>query len=186
MNPQETHKLFSTNYMGLESTCARTWSAPAPSRRHPSLPGFGYWKRVTLDQASCWLTSWSCRVECVIIWLPSKNASCPVGRALPPLTWEHHQALGQGHVALQLELAWSFEVPHGKRSRGRTESSSDAWVWRAVLSCLPKKWDDATMKMFLCLYSTPEDSLSPVRQVTEDKLIYRSLSLHWYAKHTNW
>lgn len=33
-----------------------------------------------------------------------------------------------------------------------------------------KKWDDATVKMFLCLYSTPEDSLSPVCQVTEDKL----------------
>lgn len=73
-----------------------------------------------------------------------------------------------------------------KEAEEKTESSGDAWVRWAVLSCLPKEWDDATMKMFLCLSSTPEDSLSPVRQVTEDQLTYCSSSLHWYAKHTNW
>lgn len=39
-----------------------------------------------------------------------------------------------------------------------------------VLSCFSKQWDDTTMKMFLCLLSTPKDSLPPVCQVTEDKL----------------
>lgn len=99
-----------------------------------------------------------------------QKCHCPVGRAQPPLTRERHEALGQGHLALHLELAWLFKVHHGEVSRRKRESSSDAWVWWAVLSCLPKKWDDATMKMFLCLYSTPEDNLSLVRQVTEDKL----------------
>lgn len=100
------------------------------------------------------LTAWSCQVECSI-WLPNETASCPVGRAQPLLIWECHQSLGRGHMALKLELGWVFRVHHGEGSKGEN-SSSDAWVRWAVLSRLPKKWDDATIKMFLCLYSTPE------------------------------
>lgn len=132
---------------------------------------FGCEQGLSLGQATCcWLAAWSWWVECIIIWLPSKNASCLVGRDQPPPTRERREALGQGHLAMHLELAWLFKVHHGEGSRRKGESSSDAWVWWAVLSCLPKKWDDATMKMFLCLYSTPEDNLSLVCQVTEDKL----------------
>lgn len=99
----------------------------------------GCWQRVSLGQVTyCWLTVWSCWVECMIIWLPSKNVSCLIGRAQPPLTWELHQARTQGHLALHLELAWLVNVHHGEGSRRKGESSSDAWVWRAVLSCLPK------------------------------------------------
>lgn len=131
---------FSYRLHGIESASVRAGSALASRRRRPSKRGAsGTDRGLSLGQATYWLTAWSCWVECILIWLPSKSAICPVERVQPPPTWGHHHALGQGHLALQLERAWLFKVPHGEGSRGKRESSSEAWVWWAVLSCLPKK-----------------------------------------------
>lgn len=115
-----------------------------------------------------------CWMEC-ICWLPSESANCPIGKMQHPTAWQIPSAWSRP-FGIALEPVWLSKVHHGAGSRTEREreeklaSSSYAWVWWAVLSCLPKKWDDATMKMFLCLYSTPEENLSLGCQVTEDKL----------------
>lgn len=153
------------------------------SRRHPSQTSSGGWKGASLSQATCLSDCLELLGRMNYNLSSNKNVSCPVGRAQPLLTWEY---FGQGRLAWQFKSLLGRSIIRVKEAEKKTESSSDSWVRRAVLSCFPKKWDDATMKMFLCLSSTLEDSLPLLCQVTEDKLTYCSSSLHWYAEHTNW
>lgn len=127
------------------------WTGALWARRPiDSLPGAAGWNVSLFD--------FPAKMPVVLLEGPD-----PADMGTPPSPWTRP-------FGIAVRACLVFEVPRGEESRGKGGSSSDAWVWWAVLSCLPKKWDDATMKMFLCLYSTPEDSLSPARQVTEDKL----------------
>lgn len=141
MNTQGTHKLFLYRLHEIWICQCENLTSSTPHRRRLSKPrALGADGGVSLGQATCWLTVWSCWVECFIILLPSKNASCSLGKAQPPLTmgtppspWTRPFGIAaRACLVVQCSSWW-------RRQRKKRESSSDAWVWWAVLLCLPKK-----------------------------------------------
>lgn len=140
MNTQGTHKRFLYRLHEIWICQCENLTSSTPHRRRLSKPrALGadrgcLWARRPVD----WLfgaAGWNV----LLFYFPAKMPVVLLERPNPHWQWEHHQARGQGHLALQLELAWLFRVHHGEGGRGKRESSSDAWVWWAVLLCLPKK-----------------------------------------------
>lgn len=125
------------------------------SRRHPSQPSSGGWKGASLSQATCLSDCLELLGRMYYYLSSNKNASCSAGRAQCLLTWEY---FGQARSAWQFKSLLGRSIIRVKEAENKAESSRDSWVRWAVSSCFPKKWDDATMKMFLCLSSTPEES----------------------------
>lgn len=74
--------------------------------------------------------AWSCRLECVIIRLPSQNASCPAGRPYPrrrgTTTQPSDKAMWPGSESW-LGCSQSILVKAAGKQR---ESRSDTWVRR--------------------------------------------------------
>lgn len=170
MNTQGTHKPFPINYMGFQCPC-ESWIRSSPKEKASQQSwSFGYWQGLSLGQATYWPTAWSCWVECILIWLPSKNASCSVER-VPP---HRHGTTTRPSEKAMWHCSW--DLPGGSKflmareAEGKERAGVRHEYEGQYCHVFLKIWDDATMKMFLCLYSTPKDSLSPAHQVTEDKL----------------
>lgn len=138
MNTQGTHKPFPTDNMGFESASVRAWSAPAPRRRHPSKHGASGTDGVVTGPGNLltdclellggmysYLTSQQkCQLSC---W----KGPTPADMGPPPHPWTRPFGIAVGAGLVVQSSSWP-----GKQ---RKESSSEAWVWWAVLSCLPKK-----------------------------------------------
>lgn len=136
MNTQGTHKLFSTDYTGFESASVRMYQLQPQGGGVPANMELWVLTRMSLGQAACWLTCPELPAGMCYYLLSQPKCQLSCWKGPTPTNVGHHQALGQSHLAWQWELAGLFSVHPGEGSRG-TESSSDAWVWWAVLSCLP-------------------------------------------------
>lgn len=117
---KEHTSFFSIDDMwDLNLPVLRTWSAPAPSRGRPSQPSSGaergrLWGRHPANDC----LELPGGMYCLTFQQKCQLSS---GKSPSPARREHHRGLGVGHLALQLELAWPFQVHRGEGSRGKTE-----------------------------------------------------------------
>lgn len=121
MNTQGTHKLFLYRLHEIWICQCENLTSSTPHRRRLSKPrALGADGGVSLGQATCWLTG-AAGWNVLLFYFPAKMPVVLLERPNPHWQWEHHQARGQGHLALQLELAWLFSVHHGEGGRGKRE-----------------------------------------------------------------
>lgn len=111
MNTQGTHKRFLYRLHEIWICQCENLTSFTPHRRRLSKPrALGadrgcLWARRPVD----WLfgaAGWNV----LLFYFPAKMPVVLLERPNPHWQWEHHQARGQGHLALQLELAWLFRV----------------------------------------------------------------------------
>ena len=137
MNTQGTHKLFSTDYTGFESASVRIYQLQPRGGGVPASTELGGLTRASLGQATYWLTCLELPAG-MCYYLPSQpkcQVSCwkgptPADVGIPPSSWTKP-------FGIAVRACWVVPSSSWWRKLRNRESSSDAWVWRAVLSRLP-------------------------------------------------
>lgn len=156
---KEHTSFFSIDDMwDLNLPVLRTWSAPAPSRGRPSQPSSGaergrLWGRHPANDCLELPGGMYCLTFQQKCQLSSGKSPSPAEKGTPPRPWCRPLGIA---VRACLAIPSSSWRRKQRKNRAVVMQEYDGQYCHVFL----KKWDDATMKMFLCLYSTPDDSLS--------------------------